>query len=106
MPDYSPYGFGTAIPSMLLSHMAGASFVEAAITALGVGYLQKSFPEILTRRPARRADSADGARVNPWCRCGAFTALASVVVFRRRADQGPRPPRQLGRPGLDHGRLG
>ncbi len=49
VPDYSPYGFSTAIPSMLLAHMAGASFVEAAISALAVGYLQRSFPEILTR---------------------------------------------------------
>src|SRR5690242_1320622 len=31
---YSPYGFKQAIPAMLLAHAFGASFVEAAITAL------------------------------------------------------------------------
>ena len=67
IPDYSPYGFSTAIPSMLLAHMLGASFVEAAITALGVAYLQKSFPEILLRARARAADVEAQARaLNPW----------------------------------------
>jgi cobalt/nickel transport system permease protein len=32
---YSPYGFREAIPAMLIAHAVGASFVEAAITALG-----------------------------------------------------------------------
>jgi cobalt/nickel transport system permease protein len=50
IPDYSPYGFTTAIPSMVVAHAFGASFVEAAITALGIAYLAKSFPEILLKR--------------------------------------------------------
>jgi cobalt/nickel transport system permease protein len=50
VPDYSPYGFGAAIPAMLVAHLLGASFVEGAITALGFGYLQRAYPEILLRR--------------------------------------------------------
>ncbi len=80
VPDYSPYGFSTAIPSMLLAHMAGASFVEAAITAMAVGYLQRSFPEILTRgQPA--AEAGGGRRVSPWLPVGGFAAFAALVVF-------------------------
>ena len=47
---YSPYGFKQAIPAMLLAHAFGASFVEAAITALGVAYLQRSRPDLLSLR--------------------------------------------------------
>ena len=65
IPDYSPYGLGTAIPSMLLSHMAGASFVEAAITALAVGYLQRTFPEILLRLAPCRNGRAHSRRSTP-----------------------------------------
>ncbi len=80
VPDYSPYGFGTAIPAMLLSHMLGASFVEAAITALGVAYLQKSYPEILERRHTpSEAETSPG--MNPWIPAGGLALVALVVVF-------------------------
>ena len=82
VPDYSPYGFSTAIPAMLLSHALGASFVEAAITALGVAYLQKSFPELL---PGPRSSDPEAGqaprRVNPWLPAGGFIAVAAAVVF-------------------------
>jgi cobalt/nickel transport system permease protein len=82
IPDYSPYDFGTAIPSMLVAHMFGASFVEASVTALGLAYLQKSFPEILMRRREKTADIEQQARsLNPWIPVGAFTAVAVVLAF-------------------------
>jgi cobalt/nickel transport system permease protein len=82
IPDYSPYGFSTAIPSMLIAHTLGASFVEASVTALGLAYLQKSFPEILLRRKEKTADIEARARpLNPWIPVGAFTAVAAVVAF-------------------------
>ena len=82
IPDYSPYGFGTAIPAMLVSHMFGASFVEACITGLGLAYLQKSFPEIVLRRRQKTADIEQQARsLNPWLPVGAFIALGVAVVF-------------------------
>jgi cobalt/nickel transport system permease protein len=82
IPDYSPYDFGTAIPSMLVAHMAGASFVEAAITALSLAYIQSSFPEILTRgRPTEEAVAAPARAINPWVPVGAFIAAAAAVVF-------------------------
>ncbi|HEX5370160.1 MAG TPA: cobalt transporter CbiM [Dehalococcoidia bacterium] len=80
VPDYSPYGFSTAIPSMLLAHLAGASFVEAAITALAVGYLQRSFPEILTRNQ-KTGTTEPGRAINPWLPAGAFCAFAVAFVF-------------------------
>jgi cobalt/nickel transport system permease protein len=82
IPDYSPYGFSAAIPSMLLAHLAGASFVEAAITALSVAYLQKSFPEILLRSRARTSELEQRVRaINPWIPAVGFVLVASVVVF-------------------------
>ena len=44
---YSPYGLAEAIPAMLIAHAAGASIVEALITALGIAYLQQRHPEYL-----------------------------------------------------------
>ena len=82
IPDYSPYGFGTAIPAMLVSHVFGASFVEAAITALGVAYLQKSFPEILLRRQGRSPDvDAQVKAINPWVPLGIFVGASALVMF-------------------------
>ena len=83
VPDYSPYGFGTAIPAMLVSHMVGASFVEAAITAMAVGYLQKSFPEILCRNAGDATATTPEARCyrTPGFRSSAFGGVALAVVF-------------------------
>ena len=82
IPDYSPYDFGTAIPSMLVAHIFGASFVEAAVTALGLAYLQKGFPEILLRRQEKTVDIEQQARsLNPWIPVAALTAVAAVVAF-------------------------
>jgi cobalt/nickel transport system permease protein len=82
IPDYSPYGFATAIPSMVLAHALGASFVEAAVTAMGIAYLQKSFPEILLRRQRKTEgiESRAGA-VNPWIPVAAFVSFAAVIMF-------------------------
>jgi cobalt/nickel transport system permease protein len=82
IPDYSPYGLGAAIPAMLISHLFGASFVEAAVAALGLAHLQKSFPEILLRRQQETPDVEQQARsLNPWIPAGAFIAVAAVVAF-------------------------
>ncbi|MEP6776662.1 MAG: energy-coupling factor ABC transporter permease, partial [Chloroflexota bacterium] len=48
IPSYSPYGLAQSIPAMLISHVFGASAVEAIITSLGVAYMQKRYPEYLT----------------------------------------------------------
>jgi cobalt/nickel transport system permease protein len=82
IPDYSPYGLGAAIPAMLISHLFGASLVEASVTGLGLAYLQKSFPEILLRRKEKTADIEQQAgSLNPWIPVGAFTAVAAIVAL-------------------------
>jgi cobalt/nickel transport system permease protein len=83
VPNYSPYGFSTAIPAMLASHMGGASFVEAAITALSVAYMQSSFPELLTRgkRVTDEVAAAAGKAFNPWIPALGFLALSLVGIF-------------------------
>ncbi len=80
VPNYSPYGLGAAIPAMLISHLFGASFVEAAVTALGVAYLQKSYPEILLHGRQDTATEAE-TRVNPWVPAVGLVATAILVVF-------------------------
>jgi cobalt/nickel transport system permease protein len=82
IPDYSPYGLRAAIPSMLVAHVFGASFVEASVTALGLAYLQKSFPEILLRRHERTVAIERQARsLNPLIPVGTLIALAVAVAF-------------------------
>jgi cobalt/nickel transport system permease protein len=80
IPDYSPYNLGTAIPSMLLAHMAGASFVEAAITALAISYFQRTFPEILLRQ-APQPTGAPSAAISAWRPAVLFGLAAAAVVF-------------------------
>ncbi len=84
VPEYSPYGFGTAIPAMLLAHMLGASFVEAAITALGFAYLQRAYPEILVRRKDGAAAEGAPSRVpgaRPGLVAGAVVLATVVIIF-------------------------
>lgn len=95
VPHYSPYGLAAAVPAMLVSHLFGAAFVEGAITALAVSYLQKSYPEILTRGRTRATQEiAQAARAaHPWAIAGAITGGSLLVVFvaglvRSRGDLG------------------
>ncbi len=82
VPDYSPYNLTTAIPAMLLSHMLGASFVEAAVTALGFAYLQRTYPELLLRgRPGGEGEADAGRALNPWIPALALTGIAIAVIF-------------------------
>lgn len=82
VPDYSPYGLSTAIPAMLVAHVFGASFVEAAVTALGLAYLQRSYPELLLRgKPIPTETDIRTRRVSPWLVAGALAAATAVVVF-------------------------
>jgi len=84
VPQYSPYGFSTAIPAMLAAHLLGASFVEAAITALGFAYLQRAYPEILLRR--RDGAATDGERAaatgaRPGLVAGAVAVATVAAIF-------------------------
>jgi cobalt/nickel transport system permease protein len=81
---YSPYGFREAIPAMLIAHAVGASFVEAAITALGLAYLQKSRPDLLGigRRVVAAAGVRPAARViSLWAVAGIIAAIAIPIAM-------------------------
>lgn len=47
-PLYNPYPMEATLPAMLISHCFGASLVEALVTALGIAYIQKNYPQYLT----------------------------------------------------------
>jgi len=81
VPNYSPYGLQAAIPAMVLSHIFGASFVEAAVTALGIAYLQKSYPDILLRGRPDAASNMESSPVNPLVLAAVLAVLAAMAIF-------------------------
>jgi cobalt/nickel transport system permease protein len=46
-PLYAPYSLAVAIPAMTLGHLLVFGFVEAAVTALVISYVQRRDPELL-----------------------------------------------------------
>lgn len=81
---YSPYGLSEAVPAMLLAHMFGASIVEALITGLGVGYLQRRHPEYLTGPSSAFAGGeaiAQGQARRPLWQLGAMIVLPGAVLL-------------------------
>lgn len=81
---YSPYSFTVAIPAMLASHMLGASIVEALITALGVAYIQKNYPQYLTslRNVVSGSDVPEGqVQRTPLWQIFAVGIVAGVIVL-------------------------
>ena len=74
-PLYSPYGLEAALPAMLLTHVLGASIVEALITALGLAYLQRTHPDFLTL-------TSQGAQLGETAEAGSFSPLvAGLLTF-------------------------
>ncbi len=83
-PLYSPYPLNVAIPAMLLSHLFGASLVEALVTALGVAYIQKNYPQFLTslRSLGIGSDAGEGQAVQtPLWQIFAVSILLAIVTL-------------------------
>lgn len=82
---YSPYAMNVAIPAMLLSHMFGASLVEAIVTALGLAYIQQHYPQYLTSLKAvvTGVDVVEGQaeRIPLWKIFAFGIAIAVVGLF-------------------------
>jgi cobalt/nickel transport system permease protein len=81
---YSPYGLGEAIPTMLISHVLGASIVEALVSALGFAYLQKQHPEYLTslKEVVAGNNIAEGITIKrPLWQIITASALVTIVVL-------------------------
>ncbi|MHB8859265.1 MAG: cobalt transporter CbiM [Thermoleophilia bacterium] len=56
---YAPYGLSQTIPAMMISHLTLVGFIEAAVTALALVYLQRTDPGLLGSR-AGQAEAARG----------------------------------------------
>jgi cobalt/nickel transport system permease protein len=83
-PLYSPYPLSVTISTMLLSHSLGASLVEALVTALGVAYIQKNFPQYLTslRTIVSGSDVPEGeVQKAPLGQIFAISIVAAVAVL-------------------------
>jgi cobalt/nickel transport system permease protein len=85
---YSPYTLSQAIPAMVLAHAFGASFVEAAITALGVAYLQRSRPDLLQlglasgdQAGVEAGQEPAGSPMSLWAVAGGLAAVCLPVLF-------------------------
>ncbi len=72
---YSPYGLSQTIPAMMLVHLTAIGFIEFAVTALAVVYLQRGHQELLARGPA----AGGGFRIKPFI-IGLLLALIFVPL--------------------------
>jgi cobalt/nickel transport system permease protein len=82
---YSPYDLNATLPAMLITHLAGASIVEGLVTALGVAYLQKNYPQYLTslRKIVAGSDVIEGVRTNRpvWQTAAVGIGITLVVML-------------------------
>lgn len=81
---YSPYPLDIAIPAMLLSHLAGAALVEALVTALGLAFIQRNYPQYLTsaRQSVTGLDAVEGkTRSVPLWQLVSIGVVAAIVIL-------------------------
>ncbi len=64
-PLYAPYGLSVSIPAMVIPHLLVASVIEGVLTALVVGYLQRTNRAVLevTANPAVAAEAGRFGRL-------------------------------------------
>lgn len=80
-PLYSPFHLGQTIPAMALAHLTVAGFVELALTAGVIAYLQRANVALLRINPANTTGDV-GARVaRPPSWRPALVALGVMVVL-------------------------
>jgi len=75
-PLYAPYGLEIAIPAMMVGHLLIAGPAEALVTALAVGYLMRTNPQLL--------EFASPSRVTPGLRprlAWLWGGIAALVVL-------------------------
>jgi cobalt/nickel transport system permease protein len=98
-PLYSPYDLQVAVPAMLISHVFGASIVEALIAGLGIAYLQKRHPEYLTSlRGVFADDRVELGQATPrplWQIVGGSVAAVVVVLVAIGLAMGGGDPSRL-----------
>lgn len=83
-PLYSPYGFGVAIPAMMIGHLLIAGPVEALISGLAVAYLLRANPDLLNLSVGRAVPTfvnARGRAVRLWGGIAALVVLAPIGLL-------------------------
>jgi cobalt/nickel transport system permease protein len=73
---YNPYGLETTVPAMLVTHLTIAGFAEAAITALVIAYLLRTFPTLVDEKAG--VVSRELGKVG-WTMAGLLIALAVLA---------------------------
>jgi cobalt/nickel transport system permease protein len=85
-PLYAPYHLAQTIPAMLLAHLTVAGFVEAAISAGTVAYLQRAnLPLLQVNHPGIPVNADDVAvstprKVKPWYVAAAVVGLMVILT--------------------------
>ena len=62
---YSPYGLSTAIPAMMIPHLAVAGIVEAVMTSLIFAFLQRTNPALLHNFDTIKAGAVSRFQLKP-----------------------------------------
>jgi cobalt/nickel transport system permease protein len=62
---YSPYGFSTAVPAMMIPHLAVAGMVEAVMTSLIFVFLRRTNPSLLHNYEKVQAGSKSRMELRP-----------------------------------------
>lgn len=75
-PLYAPYGLEVAIPAMMIGHLLVAGPAEAIVTALAVGYLLRTNPDLLRAPVSTQPARASVLRLK-WLWAG----IAALVVL-------------------------
>jgi cobalt/nickel transport system permease protein len=73
---YFPYGLNVALPAMMIGHLTIAGAVEAIATALILGWMQRSAPEMLTAFSGEKA-IAEAKGLPRW----AWGLLIALVIL-------------------------
>ena len=101
-PLYAPYGFGVAIPAMMIGHLTFAGMAEAVISAGIVAYLQVSDPVLLRGTAGFGRTSSAAAEIAPgnsmrrlWIAIAVLLLLTPLGILAAGTAWGEWSPAEL-----------
>ncbi len=83
-PLYAPYSLSVAIPAMALGHLLVFGFVEAMVTALVIGYVQKRDPELLLLHLGK-SEEKEGTIGKMWQGLAMLALLSPIGIILPQA---------------------
>jgi cobalt/nickel transport system permease protein len=102
-PLYAPYPLSVAIPAMVIPHMAVASVIEGAVTALVVAYLQRANQPLLeyVAKPGIMAEASGFGRLRAlWIGLGVLIIATPLGLLAPGTAWGEWSSQELSSRGL------